>query len=183
MPINAATIAQMEMEPGGSQGSAFAGRWQALPDPHAGDFRGGKRAHSGQPHGPARAHLVRPRAARIGAGRGAARKSGGDLVCSLCGKTGLTELGLKLHTARIHKGRESQGGRTSVGFLDVGSPPGNSGGFPNGVLGRRSAGGRGGWPRRNRSSARDAGARCTSRSRSGGRSPFRCACSASGAAG
>ena len=32
-------------------------------------------------------------------------KSGGDLVCSLCGKGGLTELGLKLHTARIHKGK------------------------------------------------------------------------------
>jgi hypothetical protein len=30
-------------------------------------------------------------------------RSGGDLVCSLCGKAGLTERGLKLHTARIHK--------------------------------------------------------------------------------
>ena len=28
---------------------------------------------------------------------------GGQGVCSLCGKTGLTELGLKLHTARMHK--------------------------------------------------------------------------------
>jgi hypothetical protein len=31
-------------------------------------------------------------------------KSGGDLACSLCDKTGLTELGLKLHMARKHKG-------------------------------------------------------------------------------
>ena len=30
-------------------------------------------------------------------------KSGGDLACSLCGKGGLTELGLKLHMARKHK--------------------------------------------------------------------------------
>ena len=30
-------------------------------------------------------------------------KSGGDLVCPLCDKGGLTELGLKLHTARKHK--------------------------------------------------------------------------------
>ena len=35
-------------------------------------------------------------------------KSGGDRVCSLCGKTGLTELGLKLHTARIHKGEKGK---------------------------------------------------------------------------
>ena len=34
--------------------------------------------------------------------------SGGDLVCSLCGKTGLTELGLKLHTARMHKGDKAK---------------------------------------------------------------------------
>ena len=42
-----------------------------------------------------------------GAKRGGERpgKSGGDLVCSLCGKGGLTELGLKLHTARMHKGK------------------------------------------------------------------------------
>jgi hypothetical protein len=41
-----------------------------------------------------------------GAGRAGDRaaKSGGDLVCSLCGKAGLTARGLKLHTARIHKG-------------------------------------------------------------------------------
>jgi hypothetical protein len=35
-------------------------------------------------------------------------KSGGDLVCSLCGKAGLTELGLKLHTARMHKGEKAK---------------------------------------------------------------------------
>jgi hypothetical protein len=31
-------------------------------------------------------------------------KSGGDQVCAVCGKRGLTELGLKLHQARMHKG-------------------------------------------------------------------------------
>jgi hypothetical protein len=35
-------------------------------------------------------------------------KSGGDLVCSLCGKAGLTERGLKLHTARIHKDEKAK---------------------------------------------------------------------------
>jgi hypothetical protein len=45
-----------------------------------------------------------------GAGRAGARsaKSGGDRVCSLCGKAGLTELGLKLHTARMHKGEKAK---------------------------------------------------------------------------
>ena len=32
-------------------------------------------------------------------------KSGGTLTCPVCGKGGLTELGLKLHTARVHKGK------------------------------------------------------------------------------
>ena len=35
-------------------------------------------------------------------------KSGGDLSCPLCGKGGLTELGLKLHTARMHKGEKEK---------------------------------------------------------------------------
>jgi hypothetical protein len=35
-------------------------------------------------------------------------KSGGDLECSLCGKGGLTELGLKLHMARKHKGEKKK---------------------------------------------------------------------------
>jgi hypothetical protein len=35
-------------------------------------------------------------------------KSGGDRVCSLCGKAGLTERGLKLHTARKHKGEKGK---------------------------------------------------------------------------
>ena len=45
-----------------------------------------------------------------GSGRAGKRpaKSGGDRVCSLCGKSGLTELGLKLHTARIHKGETTK---------------------------------------------------------------------------
>jgi hypothetical protein len=29
--------------------------------------------------------------------------AGGDLTCAVCGKKGLTVLGLKLHTARMHK--------------------------------------------------------------------------------
>jgi hypothetical protein len=43
------------------------------------------------------------------AGRAGERpaKSGGDRVCSLCGKTSLTERGLKLHTARKHKGEKT----------------------------------------------------------------------------
>jgi hypothetical protein len=32
--------------------------------------------------------------------------SGGDLVCDICGKKGLTALGLKLHAARMHKGAQ-----------------------------------------------------------------------------
>jgi hypothetical protein len=45
-----------------------------------------------------------------GSGRAGERsaKSGGDRVCSLCGKAGLTELGLKLHTARKHKGEKAK---------------------------------------------------------------------------
>jgi hypothetical protein len=38
--------------------------------------------------------------------RGAGMRSGGaggDLECPVCGKRGLTALGLKLHTARMHK--------------------------------------------------------------------------------
>jgi hypothetical protein len=43
------------------------------------------------PEEPKRVAVVRP-----GAG-------GGDLVCAICGRRGLTALGLKLHTARMHK--------------------------------------------------------------------------------
>jgi hypothetical protein len=45
-----------------------------------------------------------------GSGRAGERsaKSGGDRVCSVCGKVGLTELGLKLHTARMHKGEKGK---------------------------------------------------------------------------
>src|SRR4051812_22048731 len=31
-------------------------------------------------------------------------KSGGDQVCPICGKAGLTERGLRLHITRMHKG-------------------------------------------------------------------------------
>ena len=45
-----------------------------------------------------------------GSGRAGERpaKRGGDQVCSLCGKGGLTELGLKLHTARMHRGEKGK---------------------------------------------------------------------------
>jgi alkylation response protein AidB-like acyl-CoA dehydrogenase len=33
--------------------------------------------------------------------------AGGDLTCSLCGKSGLTKRGLGLHMVRMHKGDET----------------------------------------------------------------------------
>jgi hypothetical protein len=42
-------------------------------------------------------------------------QSGGDLVCPRCGKAGLTERGLKLHTARIHKGETVKTTAPAVG--------------------------------------------------------------------
>ena len=33
--------------------------------------------------------------------------AGGDLTCSICGKTGLTKKGLGLHVARLHKGEKA----------------------------------------------------------------------------
>ena len=35
-------------------------------------------------------------------------KSGGDLSCSICGKTGLTPRGLALHTVRKHPGEKAR---------------------------------------------------------------------------
>jgi hypothetical protein len=46
--------------------------------------------------------LEAPEEPRRGAGMGPGG-AGGDLVCPLCGKRGLTALRLKLHTARMHK--------------------------------------------------------------------------------
>ena len=43
--------------------------------------------------------------------RAAAMRSGGaggDLVCPVCGKKGLTALGLKLHTARMHRAEKEK---------------------------------------------------------------------------
>ena len=37
-------------------------------------------------------------------------KSGGDLTCTLCGKSGLTKRGLGLHVARMHKEEKRQDG-------------------------------------------------------------------------
>jgi hypothetical protein len=50
--------------------------------------------------------LEAPEEPRRGAGMRPAG-AGGDVVCPVCGKRGLTALGLKLHTARMHK--ETQG--------------------------------------------------------------------------
>jgi hypothetical protein len=36
------------------------------------------------------------------------RPAAGDLVCAVCGKRGLTALGLKLHTARMHKAEKEK---------------------------------------------------------------------------
>src|SRR4051812_28684868 len=36
-------------------------------------------------------------------------KSGGDSTCPVCGKSGLTERGLKVHMARVHKGERGEG--------------------------------------------------------------------------
>jgi hypothetical protein len=38
-------------------------------------------------------------------------KSGGDLNCPICGKSGLTKRGLALHRARIHKGERVEAER------------------------------------------------------------------------
>jgi hypothetical protein len=46
--------------------------------------------------------LEAPEEPRRGAGMGPGG-AGRDLVCPVCGKRGLTALGLKLHTARMHK--------------------------------------------------------------------------------
>src|SRR4051812_12068227 len=46
---------------------------------------------------------------RRGRGKAQPAKSGGDLVCPICGKGGLTERGLKLHQARMHKGVSAPG--------------------------------------------------------------------------
>jgi hypothetical protein len=48
------------------------------------------------PEEPKRVAVVRPAA------------GGGDLVCAICGKSGLTALGLKLHTARMHKAEKEK---------------------------------------------------------------------------
>lgn len=34
--------------------------------------------------------------------------AGGDLTCSVCGKTGLTKRGLGLHMVRLHKGEKKE---------------------------------------------------------------------------
>ena len=44
---------------------------------------------------------------RRGTGTDRPGKSGGDLVCSVCGKGGLTKRGLALHMVRMHKGESA----------------------------------------------------------------------------
>jgi hypothetical protein len=41
-------------------------------------------------------------------------KSGGDLACPICGKTGLTPRGLALHKVRKHKGEQDRGEETAM---------------------------------------------------------------------
>jgi hypothetical protein len=42
-------------------------------------------------------------------------KSGGDMECPICGKSGLTKRGLALHIARIHKGERGEEEREEPG--------------------------------------------------------------------
>ena len=53
---------------------------------------------------------LEPAAGRGKRGSAAQRpgKSGGDLVCDICGKGGLTPRGLALHKARLHKGEGTE---------------------------------------------------------------------------
>jgi hypothetical protein len=49
--------------------------------------------------------------------RGAVQRpggAGGELTCEICGKRGLTALGLKLHTARLHKPEMEKEGRQAA---------------------------------------------------------------------
>jgi hypothetical protein len=67
-----------------------------------------------------------------GSGRAGERpaKSGGDLECSLCGKGGLTELGLKLHMAEsIIKGGKGRPPHQHKAPQSIGSSASNSQAF------------------------------------------------------
>jgi hypothetical protein len=48
-------------------------------------------------------------------------KSGGDLECPICGKSGLTPRGLALHKARKHKNEAGEEGETQEMFAPAGS--------------------------------------------------------------
>src|SRR3954452_11477362 len=52
------------------------------------------------------------RRGRPAGGGKAPAKSGGDQVCPICGKSDLTERGLRLHITRMHKGEGAGGGDT-----------------------------------------------------------------------
>src|SRR3982750_1715509 len=50
-----------------------------------------------------------PTRRRRGTGGARPAKSGGDLTCPICGKSGLTKRGVSLHMARIHKEERGAG--------------------------------------------------------------------------
>ena len=49
-------------------------------------------------------------------------KSGGDMVCEICGKSGLTKRGLGLHMVRRHKEAKAEEGEGDVPFERSGRP-------------------------------------------------------------
>jgi hypothetical protein len=104
MPINAATIAQLEKELAEARDQLLRDdgeRYRILIREISGEEK--QRILDGltDRHERILFGLEPPAAGRAGE---RSVNSGGDLVCSLCGKAGLTQRGLKLHTARIHKG-------------------------------------------------------------------------------
>jgi hypothetical protein len=109
MPINPATIAQMEKELEDAREQLLredGRRYQILMREISADEKQRILDSLTDRHERLLFGLEPP-----GAGRGGEQSAhrAGDLVCSLCGKAGLTERGLKLHTARIHKGEKSAG--------------------------------------------------------------------------
>jgi hypothetical protein len=106
MPIDAATIAQMEQELEEARDQLLredGRRYQIVMREISGEEKERILDSLTDRHERILFGLEPP-----GSGRAGERpaKSGGDLSCSLCGKAGLTELGLKLHTARMHKGEK-----------------------------------------------------------------------------
>jgi hypothetical protein len=103
MPMDAATIAQMEKELEEAKDQLLRDdgrRYQILMRGISEEEKARILDSLTDRHERILFGLEPPGAKRAGERPG---KSGGDLVCSVCGKSGLTKLGLKLHTARVHK--------------------------------------------------------------------------------